>query len=198
MLTVYVQKISTRPNTPLHIGWDGHLPLDSDSRPQCEGAEHLPLKVKGAAIPLLQFTWDGNSPPQCAGDGHAPLHKGRGRVPSLQVQGMAIILLNGKGYDAHLHLNAKGMFTFLFKVKGLLILLSIGDGNHSFHWERHGHCPVNAKGESTCVIRADAHAACSASTGIKSPCACFEIIAAEARNSNDFDECAVDFVALIG
>ena len=131
-------------------------------------------------------------------DDHAPLHKGRGRAPSLQVEGMAIILLNGKGYDAHLHLNAKGMFTFLFKVKGLLILLSIGDGNHSFHWERHGHCPVNAKGESTCVIRADAHAACSASTGIKSSCACFEIIAAEARNSKDFDECAVDFVALIG
>ena len=26
-MTVYVQKISTRPNTPLHIGWDGHLPL---------------------------------------------------------------------------------------------------------------------------------------------------------------------------
>ena len=128
---------------------DGHSP------PQCEGAGHLPLKVKGAAIPLLQFTWDGNSPPQCAGDGHAPLHKGRGRVPSLQVQGMAIILLNGKGYDAHLHLNAKGMFTFLFKVKGLLILLSIGDGHHSFQWGRHdGHFPVNAKGVSTFVIRA--------------------------------------------
>ena len=45
------------------------------------------------------------------------------------------------------------------------------------------------------MIRADAHAACSASTGITSPCACFEIIAAEARNSKDFDERAVDFVA---
>ena len=32
----------------------------------------------------------------------------------------------------------------------------------------------------------------------KSSCACFEIIATEARNSKDFDDCAVDFVALIG
>ena len=89
------------PPSPQSEG-DGYFPSqierDSDSPPQCEGAGHLPLKVKGVAIPsLLKLTWDGNSPPQCAGDDHAPLHKGRGRAPSLQVEGMAIILLNGKG-----------------------------------------------------------------------------------------------------
>ena len=92
----------------LELKGDGHSP------PQCEGAGHLPLKVKGVAIPsLLKLTGDGNSPPQCVGDDHSLLHKERGRQPALQVERDDHHPSQWERLDVHLPLNALLVFRLL-------------------------------------------------------------------------------------